>query len=106
MDPVSCTVVFYFPVGIASEGRYAFRSVPGRLTADQIQFNGNRFSRRDGARVGRVVSGSGRTELYQVVVAGEVVHQFDPPGAFTDAQIQAELAVFLSGTLRAATASA
>jgi hypothetical protein len=99
-----CTVVYFFPVGIASQGQYAFRSVPGRLTHDQIQFNGNRFRRSDGARVGRVMSGSGRTELYQVVVDGAVVHQFDPPGNFTDEQIQQELQVFLGGTLRAATA--
>jgi hypothetical protein len=100
-----CTVVFYFPVGNASDGNYAFRSAAGRLTHDQIQFNGNRFRRIDGARVGRVVSGSGRTELYQVVADGSIVHQFDPPPGFTDAQIQSELEVFLNGTLRAASAS-
>lgn len=99
-----CTVVFYFPVGNAASGQYAFRSCPGRLTHDQIQFNGNRFARDDGRRLGRVMSGSGRTELYQVVVDGEVVHQFDPPSRFSDGRIQAELRVFLAGTLRAISA--
>lgn len=106
MEPVSCTVVYFFPVGNASEGQYAFRSVVGRLTHDQIQFNGNRFSRANGERIGRVVTGSGRTEIYRVNVGDVTVHQFDPPSGFTPEQIESELEVFLNGQLRSAIAGA